>query len=141
MFIAKSTWLVDSVHRNSTEQSEHNKNLEAMKSENLFYMSLIPLIFSISRPSRLQRANLHGNPRRTGKPPGKPVDEDHVFVFLLIVALDGFYSDIIRTNSFHGALMLGLAILDDCRSAPLLGLHGEKLIQITNLFFGCMCTP
>ncbi|RLM97911.1 hypothetical protein C2845_PM06G18750 [Panicum miliaceum] len=83
-----------------------------MKSENLFDMSLIPLIFSISRPSRLHRANLHGNPPRTGKPPGKPVDENHVFVFLLIVALDGFYSDIIRTDSFHGTLMLGLAILD-----------------------------
>lgn len=45
-------------------------------------------------------------------PPGKPVDEVYIFVFLLIVLVVGFYSDIIGTNSFYGALMLGLVIPD-----------------------------
>ncbi|KAG1365663.1 cation/H(+) antiporter 15 [Cocos nucifera] len=45
-------------------------------------------------------------------PPGKPVDDVYIFVFLLIVLVVGFYSDIIGTNSFHGALVLGLVIPD-----------------------------
>ncbi|KAL6841399.1 hypothetical protein ACP4OV_028917 [Aristida adscensionis] len=57
-------------------------------------------------------------------PPGKPVDETHVFFFLLIVLLVGFYSDVIGTNSFHGALMLGLAIPD---GPPLGTALGEKI--------------
>ncbi|KAF8719494.1 hypothetical protein HU200_024218 [Digitaria exilis] len=57
-------------------------------------------------------------------PPGKPVDENYVFFFLLIVLLVGFYSDIIGTNSFHGALMLGLAIPD---GPPLGTALGEKI--------------
>ncbi|CAD6271834.1 unnamed protein product [Miscanthus lutarioriparius] len=57
-------------------------------------------------------------------PPGKPVDENYVFFFLLIVLLVGFYSDVIGTNSFHGALMLGLAIPD---GPPLGTALGEKI--------------
>ncbi|KAJ1263323.1 hypothetical protein BS78_09G175100 [Paspalum vaginatum] len=57
-------------------------------------------------------------------PPGKPVDENCVFFFLLIVLLVGFYSDVIGTNSFHGALMLGLAIPD---GPPLGTALGEKI--------------
>jgi Kef-type K+ transport system membrane component KefB len=57
-------------------------------------------------------------------PPGKPVDETYVFFFLLIVLLVGFYSDVIGTNSFHGALMLGLAIPD---GPPLGTALGEKI--------------
>uniref|UniRef100_A0A0E0L3Q3 Uncharacterized protein n=1 Tax=Oryza punctata TaxID=4537 RepID=A0A0E0L3Q3_ORYPU len=57
-------------------------------------------------------------------PPGKPVEEAYVFVFLFIVLLVGFYSDIIGTNSFHGALMLGLAIPD---GPPLGTALGEKI--------------
>ncbi|GJM88894.1 hypothetical protein PR202_ga05470 [Eleusine coracana subsp. coracana] len=57
-------------------------------------------------------------------PPGKPVDEAYVFFFLLIVLLVGFYSDIIGSNSFHGALMLGLAIPD---GPPLGTALGEKI--------------
>lgn len=57
-------------------------------------------------------------------PPGHPVDETYVFVFLLIVLLVGFYSDIIGTNSFHGALMLGLVIPD---GPPLGTALGEKI--------------
>ncbi|KAG8068341.1 hypothetical protein GUJ93_ZPchr0005g14292 [Zizania palustris] len=57
-------------------------------------------------------------------PPGKPVEETYVFVFLLIVLLVGLYSDIIGANSFHGALMLGLAIPD---GPPLGTALGEKI--------------
>uniref|UniRef100_J3M830 Uncharacterized protein n=1 Tax=Oryza brachyantha TaxID=4533 RepID=J3M830_ORYBR len=57
-------------------------------------------------------------------PPGKPVEETYVFVFLLIVLLVGFCSDVIGTNSFHGALMLGLAIPD---GPPLGTALGEKI--------------
>ncbi|XP_047095637.1 cation/H(+) antiporter 15-like [Lolium rigidum] len=57
-------------------------------------------------------------------PPGHPVDETYVFFFLLIVLLVGLYSDIIGTNSFHGALMLGLAIPD---GPPLGTALGEKI--------------
>jgi Kef-type K+ transport system membrane component KefB len=57
-------------------------------------------------------------------PPGHPVDESYVFFFLLIVLLVGLYSDIIGTNSFHGALMLGLAIPD---GPPLGTALGEKI--------------
>uniref|UniRef100_A0A0D9WHM3 Uncharacterized protein n=1 Tax=Leersia perrieri TaxID=77586 RepID=A0A0D9WHM3_9ORYZ len=57
-------------------------------------------------------------------PPGKPVEETYVFVFLLVVLLVGFYSDVIGTNSFHGALMLGLAIPD---GPPLGTALGEKI--------------
>ncbi|XP_052156093.1 cation/H(+) antiporter 15-like [Oryza glaberrima] len=57
-------------------------------------------------------------------PPGKPVEEAYVFVFLLVVLLVGFYSDVIGTNSFHGALMLGLAIPD---GPPLGTALGEKI--------------
>jgi Kef-type K+ transport system membrane component KefB len=52
------------------------------------------------------------------------VDETYVFFFLLIVLLVGLYSDIIGTNSFHGALMLGLAIPD---GPPLGTALGEKI--------------
>lgn len=57
-------------------------------------------------------------------PAGSPVDEAYVFFFLLIVLLVGLYSDIIGTNSFHGALMLGLAIPD---GPPLGTALGEKI--------------
>ncbi|TVU19827.1 hypothetical protein EJB05_36002, partial [Eragrostis curvula] len=57
-------------------------------------------------------------------PPGKPVDEAYVFFFLLIVLLVGFYSDVVGTNSFHGALMLGLAIPE---GPPLGTALGEKI--------------
>ncbi|VAH20249.1 unnamed protein product [Triticum turgidum subsp. durum] len=57
-------------------------------------------------------------------PSGSPVDEAYVFFFLLIVLLVGLYSDIIGTNSFHGALMLGLAIPD---GPPLGTALGEKI--------------
>ncbi|XP_024315159.1 cation/H(+) antiporter 15 [Brachypodium distachyon] len=57
-------------------------------------------------------------------PAGSPVDETYVFFFLLIVLLVGLYSDCIGTNSFHGALMLGLAIPD---GPPLGTALGEKI--------------
>ncbi|XP_073009488.1 cation/H(+) antiporter 15-like [Typha latifolia] len=45
-------------------------------------------------------------------PPGKPVDDGYIFIFLFIVLVVGFFSDIVGTNSFHGALVLGLVIPD-----------------------------
>jgi Kef-type K+ transport system membrane component KefB len=55
---------------------------------------------------------------------GKPVDESYVVFFLLVVLLVGFYSDVIGTNSFHGELMLGLAIPN---GSPLGIALGEKI--------------
>ncbi|KAJ4819846.1 Cation/H(+) antiporter 15 [Rhynchospora pubera] len=61
-------------------------------------------------------------------PQGKPVEEGYVFVFLLLLLLVIFYTDIIGANSFTGALILGLLLPD---GPPLGSALTEKIEIIT----------
>jgi Kef-type K+ transport system membrane component KefB len=59
-------------------------------------------------------------------PQGKPIEEGYVFTFLLLLLLVAFYTDIIGTNSFTGALVLGLVVPD----GPPLGSALTEKIEI-----------
>ncbi|KAH7672560.1 Cation/H+ exchanger domain-containing protein [Dioscorea alata] len=57
-------------------------------------------------------------------PPGKPVDEGYIFLFLVIVLATAFVGNMIGGNTFHISLMLGLVIPD---GPPLGAALAEKI--------------
>lgn len=67
-------------------------------------------------------------------PQNKEVEEKYIFAILVIVAIVGFFSDMIGANSFNGALVVGIAIPD---GPPL----GSAVVQKLDCFVTDVLMP